>query len=201
MENVKEIINYSLGDKDELYDRENRRLYLNEIVDEGVIETLAYMIMKYNRDDKDIPTDQRKPIILYINSPGGNVVDGYGLIDALLTSKTPVYTVNLAQCSSMGFLIFIAGKKRYAMPHSQFLMHDGQSFGFDSTAKLKDRIEFETIELESMTKKYILDHTNMTDQFYDEKYRMEFYFLPQKAKELGVADYIVGEDCDIDEII
>lgn len=201
MENVKEIINYSLGDKDELYDRENRRLYLNVIIDEGVIETLAYMIMKYNRDDKDIPTDQRKPIILYINSPGGNVVDGYGLIDALLTSKTPVYTVNLAQCSSMGFLIFIAGKKRYAMPHSQFLMHDGHSFGFDSTAKLKDRIEFETIELESMTKKYILDHTNMTDQFYDEKYRMEFYFLPQKAKELGVADYIVGEDCDIDEII
>ena len=201
MENIKEVINYCLADKDELVDRENRRLYLNAPIDATVIDTLSYMIMKYNREDIGIPEEERKPIILYINSPGGNLVEGYGLIDSLLTSITPIYTVNQAQCCSMGFLIFIAGKKRYAMQHSQFLMHDGQNFGWDSTAKLKDRMEFETIELEAMTKQYIIERTNMTSKFYDEKYRVEFYFLPQKGKELGVVDYIVGEDCTIEDIL
>lgn len=201
MKDIKEIINYSLSDQDDLYDRENRRLFLNDEVDESIIDSLVYMIMKYNREDKGKPVEERKPIIIYINSPGGSVTDGYGLIDAMLASVTPVYTVNQAQCCSMGFLIFIAGTKRYTMKHSQFLMHDGSTWNFGSVAKVKDRMEFETIELEAMTKQYILEHTNMTDKFYDEKYRTEFYFLPKKAKELGVADYIVGVDCSIDEIL
>lgn len=201
MEEIRKVVNYSLEDMDEIIERKNRRLYLNNEVDENVIDSLVYLIMIFNREDKGKPVEEREPIILYINSPGGSVIDGYGLVDAILTSKTPIYTVNQAQCCSMGFLIFIAGKKRYAMPHSQFLMHDGQNFGFNSTAKLKDRMEFETIEIEAMTKKYIIEHTNMTSQFYDEKYRMEFYFLPKKGKELGVVDYIVGVDCEIDEIL
>ena len=201
MKEIKEIINYSLSDQDDLYDRENRRLFLNDEVDESIIDSLVYMIIKYNREDKGKSVEERKPIIIYINSPGGSVTDGYGLIDAMLASVTPVYTVNQAQCCSMGFLIFIAGTKRYTMKHSQFLMHDGSTWNFGSVAKVKDRMEFETIELEAMTKQYILEHTNMTDKFYDEKYRTEFYFLPKKAKELGVADYIVGVDCSIDEIL
>lgn len=201
MSEIKEVVNYSLEDMDEISDRENRRLYLNNDVDECVIDTFVYMIMKYNREDKGKPVEERKPIILYINSPGGSVCDGYGLIDAMLSSITPVYTVNQAQCCSMGFLIFLAGKKRYTMEHSQFLMHDGSTWGAGSVSKVKDRIEFETVELEAMTKRYILQHTNMTEKFYDEKYRMEFYFLPSVAKKLGVADYIVGVDCGIDEIL
>lgn len=201
MAEIKEVVNYGLEDKDELYDRAHRRLFLNNEVDEYVIDTLVYMIMKYNREDKNKPIEEREPIIIYINSPGGSVSDGYGLIDAILSSDTPVYTVNQAQCCSMGFLIFIAGQKRYTMEHAQFLMHDGSTWNFGSVSKVKDRMEFETVELEAMTKSYILNHTKMDDKFYDEKYRTEFYFLPPKAKELGVADYIVGVDCSMDEIL
>lgn len=202
MENkIKEIINYCLDDKDEIIDRENRHLYLNDTVDESIIDSLVYMILRFNREDKGKEIKDRKPIILYINSPGGNVSDGYGLIDAILTSKTPIYTVNQAMCASMGFLIYIAGKKRYCMPHAEFLMHDGNSFGWDSTAKLKDRIDFETGQLEQMTKHYIISHTKIDEETYDIKYRVEWYFLPKEAKKIGVIDYIVGEDCDIDEII
>ena len=104
-------------------------------------------------------------------------------------------------CASMGFLIFIAGQKRYTMPHAEFLMHDGANFACDSTAKMKDRMDFELGEMEEMTKQYIISRTKIDDALYKEKYRMEWYFLPKLAKEVGVADFIVGEDCDIDEII
>lgn len=200
MENTREVFNYCLGDKFDIEDLEERKIYINCGIDEDVIESAVYHILRYNKIDKGIPKEERKPILLYINSPGGSVVDGYGLIDAILASETPVYTINQALCASMGFLIFIAGHKRFSMQHSEFLMHDGSTFGCDSTAKMKDRMDFETKELEQMTKNYIISQTKIDEKLYDEKYRVEWYFLPKLAKEIGVVDYIVGQDCSIDDI-
>lgn len=198
---ISQVYNYCYEDRFQDEDIEGRRIYLNGEIDENVIDNVVYHIMRYNRIDKGVPVEDRKPIFLYINSPGGSVVDGYGVIDTILTSVTPVYTINLAMCASMGFLIYLAGAVRYAMPHSEFLMHDGFAMGFDSTAKMRDRMEFETIELEKETRQYILSRTKIDEQLYNEKYRCEWYFLPSKAKEIGVVDNIIGQDCLIDEII
>lgn len=202
MAEPKMTYNLSFTDKFEIEDFEQRRLFLNSEVDESIITSLAYHILRYNRIDKDVPVEERTPILLYINSPGGSVSDGYGLIDVILASKTPVYTVNQGLCASMGFLIFIAGHKRFSMQHSEFLMHDGScGLMFESTAKMKDRIDFEAGQLEQMTKNYIMSHTNIDEVTYDAKYRMEWYTLPDEAKSYGICDFIIGKDCDIDEII
>ncbi len=200
-DNIQQIYNYCYEDRFQEEDLENRRLYLNGEIDGNVIDNIVYYIMRYNRIDKGISISERKPIILYINSPGGSVVDGYGVIDTILFSETPVYTVNIALCASMGFLIYLAGTKRYFMPHSEFLLHDGSTMGFDSMAKMKDRMEFETIQLEKMTKEYIMSRTNIDEKLYDEKYRVEWYFLPNEGKSIGAVDYIIGEDCGINEIV
>lgn len=118
-----------------------------------------------------------------------------------MTSKTPVYTINLGTAYSMGFLIFIAGTKRFSMPSATYLLHDGSSFAWDSTNKLKDRVEFEAGEMEEHTKKYIVERTNISEEKYMENIRKEWYFYPEEAKKLGVVTHIVGTDCDIDEII
>lgn len=201
MEQIKEVVNYSLGDKDELYDREKRRLYLNCIVDECIFDSLVYLIMKYNREDEGKPIEEREPIILYINTPGGSVSDGFGLIDAMIASKTPVYTVNQAQCYSMGFLIFIAGDKRYSMKNSTFLCHEGDGFSYGSISKMKDRLEFETIQMEKHVMEYIVSRTSITEDLYKENYKKEWYMYPDEAKKYGILTHVVGVDCDIDDII
>ena len=119
---AKEVVSLTPYDELEFEEIRNRRLYINSIIDEEIISSIVFHILKYNREDKGVPIESRKPIILYINSPGGSVIDGYGLIDAILCSKTPVYTVNQALCASMGFLIFLAGQKRFSMPRSEFLL-------------------------------------------------------------------------------
>lgn len=200
-EEAKSVVNLCIEDTYNIEEVEGRRLYINFGIDEEVIKSIVWHILRYNRQDRGKPIEDRVPIKLYINSPGGNVADGYGLIDAIITSKTPVWTINQAMCASMGFLIFIAGQKRYSMPHSEFLMHDGSNFAYDSTAKMKDRMDFELGELEQVNKDYIMSHTKIDENLYKEKYRVEWYFLPKLAKEVGVVDYIVGEDCDIDEIL
>lgn len=167
-----------------------------------MIDTIVFHIMNYNREDKGVEVKDRKPIILYINSPGGSVYSGYALISAMQCSKTPIYTVNQGMCASMAFLIFLAGNKRFSMLHSTFLMHDGSNgIGFESASKLRDRIEYETGQLEQHTKQFVLSRTSIDDKFYDDKYRVEWYMLPHEAKEHSICDYIVGEDCDLDEII
>lgn len=180
---------------------EERRLYLNTEVDSDTVDTIVYHILRYNRLDKDVSKEQRTPIKLYINSPGGSVVDGFSVIDAILNSTTPVYTINLAMSASMAFLIFIAGHKRYTLPHSEFLMHDGFTASFNSAGKVKDQIEFETVQLGNATKEYVLKQTDISEEKYAEKERIEWYMLPLEAKQYGIVDYIVGEDCDMDEII
>lgn len=200
-ENIKKIVNYSLQDEFDLGDAEARRLYLNSEVDEGVIDTLAYMIMEYNRQDEGIPAEERKPIRLYINSPGGNVYDGFGLCSAIKTSVTPIYTINQALSASMGFMIYIAGQKRFSMPYSVFLLHDGSTFDYGSSSKVGDRIEFEREQLGEMIREYVTSNTKITKEVYDQNYRREWYFLPHEGKEIGVVDYIIGEDCDINDIL
>lgn len=178
-----------------------RKLYLNAEVDDEIIDDIVDYILFFNSEDKGIPADQRQPIRLYMNTPGGSVSAGYALIDAIITSKTPVYTINQGVCFSMGFLIFISGHKRFAMPHSEFLMHDGQTAAWDSSAKVKDLMDFELNQVEPTTKIFILSHTKITPRQYTEKYRVEWYFLPEEAKKLGVTDMIVGKDCDMDDVV
>lgn len=198
---IKKTMNISYPDVYEMEDLEERRLYINSGIDETIIDSMVYHILRYNREDKGLKPEERKPIYLYINSPGGSVCDGYGLIDVIQSSITPVYTINQALCASMGFLIFLAGHKRYSMLRSEFLMHDGSTAGWDSTAKMKDRMDFETKQLEQMTKEYIMSRTAIDNDLYDAKYRVEWYMLPNEAKQHGIVDYIVGVDCTIDEIL
>ena len=106
---IKTLINMSLFDKIELDELTERRLYINSPIDESIIDSIVFNILKFNREDRDIPSEKRKPVLLYINTPGGSVVDGFGLIDVILCSETPIYTINQALCASMGFLIFISG--------------------------------------------------------------------------------------------
>ncbi len=198
---ISEAYNYEYSDKFDIEDNEQRRIYINSEIDENIVDTAVYHILRYNRLDKDTPITSREPIKIYINSPGGLVADGYALIDAIKLSKTPVYTINLANCLSMALLIFISGHKRFCMPHAEFLLHDGSSGCFDSVSKMQDRLKFESEQIEKMTKEYILSNTSITKEQYEMNMRKEWYFLPQEGKSIGVVDSIIGEDCELDEII
>lgn len=115
-------------------------------------------------------------------------------------SKTPVYTINLGYQFSMGFLLGLCGHKRFATKNAKFLWHDGTSGALNSSAKVRDEIEFQSRN-EDRVRQYVLEHTKIDPELYDSKLRVEWYMFADEAKELGVVDYIVGVDCDIDEII
>lgn len=183
-----------------LKDLKQRKLFLNADIDQFSVSDIVRHIMQINKEDKDIEPSERKPILLYITSNGGEVDSGFELIDVISNSKTPVYTINLGYQYSMGFLIGLAGHKRFATRNAKFLMHDGSNFIYNSGTKAQDQMEFNK-RVEERIKKYILSRSSLTSEEYDSKLRVEWYLFAEEAKDKGFIDSIIGEDCDIDDII
>jgi ATP-dependent protease ClpP protease subunit len=65
----------------------------------------------------------KKRIQVWINSPGGLVLDSYNIYNAILKSKTPVDTYNVGIAASMAGAIFMAGRKRYMADYARLMMH------------------------------------------------------------------------------
>lgn len=124
---------------------------------------------------------------------------GFQLIDTILHSKTPVYTINTGYQYSMGFLIGLAGHKRFGTPNAKYLMHDGTYAVCNSSTKIRDHMKFQEREDERL-KQYILEHSNITADEYDANLRVEWYMFADEAKQKGFVDYIIGQDCDIDMV-
>ena len=190
------------GLEDVFYAKElqERKLYFNGEVNDMILDCFVKHIYQYNAEDKGIPVDERKPIRIYLTSPGGSVDAGFELIDAIEASKTPVHTINLGYEYSMGFLIGLAGHERYATKNAKFLMHDGSSFIYNSGGKAQDQMKFNQ-RVEERIKQYVLDHSYLSEEEYDANLRVEWYLFADEAKEKGFIEHIIGVDCDIDDIV
>lgn len=200
---INQSYNYCLEDLFTFEDLDNRRLLLNGDIDDSIIESVLYHILRYNRIDakEGKKPEDRTPIIIYINSLGGEVESGLGVLDAILLSQTPVYTVNIGCAKSMACLIYMAGHKRYSLPKSSFLLHEGVAEYSGHLYKVADRIRFDINQMETIIEDFILSHSSISKTTYKNNIRNEWYFLPEDGKSLGIVDYIVGKDCSIDEIL
>jgi ATP-dependent Clp protease protease subunit len=179
----------------------DRVIVLNSEITQDVIEMVVLQILKFNKEDKNLPIENRKRIKLYINSCGGEVASGYTIIDSILASKTPVDGVLLGYGYSMGSLIYLACDRKYAFINSTILIHDGNVGASSSGSKFKDIAKFYD-KMDDRIKKYVLSRTKMTPEFYDAKYEKEFYiYADEEGRELGIVDKIIGVDCDLDEIL
>ena len=139
---------------------------------------------------------ERKPILLFIDSQGGDSGEGFALVDVIELSKTPIWTINLGEWSSMGFLIGITGHRRFSLSRATFLWHDGGTGFVGSTGKVQDAADFNKLYENEVVKKHVLAHSDpekFTEAFYDANVRKEFYMLPEQALSFGFIDEILTD--------
>lgn len=86
---------------------------------------IIYRILQWNEEDKGIPVNDRKPITIWIDSPGGLLNTTIGICDAIRQSITPVIGINMNEAMSGASAIFASCHYRYAFPHASFLLHLG----------------------------------------------------------------------------
>ena len=171
----------------------NRELYLDD-VNRDTADAFNTFIRIWNKLDAEshIPIDEREPIKIYINSDGGELAAAFSIIDTIKMSKTPVWTINTGCAYSCGLEIFIVGHYRIAYPFSSFLFHEGYTgFGGDAN-KFKNYSHFYERLLE-MSKQNILDHSTLTEEYYEKIKKDDWWFLAQDAYDLGMCDKIAEE--------
>ena len=187
--------------KDEMFmeDLEKRKLFLEGEINEETFRQIGYYILKFNEEDKDIPVDKRKPIKLYVCCYGGSVISGLTLINIMRSSITPIHTIVVGQAYSMAFYIGISGHKRFAFPQSTYLIHDGGIGIQTSSGKVKDYVAFDD-QINKKLQALVTEYTKLTVEELGEKERVEWYLFAGEAKEKGIVDYIIGEDCTLEEV-
>lgn len=197
---------FQIGEDDGLYQEivknhlNDRRIIINQDITDDLLESVCLMILKWNSEDKNLPINCRKKIVLYLNSDGGDVIMGSQILSVIKNSKTPVITVGFAKCASMASYILASGSVRYCFPNTVVLYHDGQTGYVSSGNKGKDIQKFYDKLDERMTE-FMVSNTNMTKEFLEEIKDREYYMFPDESKEKGIIDKIIGIDCDLDEIL
>jgi len=93
-------------------------------------------------------------IHLLISSPGGSVFHGLSLYNYLKGIPVEVYTYNFGSVDSIGVVIYCAGKKRFCVPHSRFLIH-GVKFNINGNASMDEK------QLEEYLKGLQIDQRNI----------------------------------------
>ena len=97
----------------------DRIIFLGGPINDVVANLIVAQLLFLANDDPTADID------LYINSPGGSVTAGLGVIDTMEYVPCDVSTYIIGQAASMGSLIACSGTegKRYTLPHSKNLMH------------------------------------------------------------------------------
>ena len=165
---------------------EDRIIFLSTEVDDYVCNIIkAQLLYLEMESDKDIK--------IYIDSGGGSVYSGLGLLDVMDFVKPDIITVNTGLAASMAAVILCSGTKgkRKALRRSRTMIH--QPLGYTGYAQATD-MEIEAKEINSLKKELYEIISDTTGQVYDKVYKdseRDYWMTASEAKKYGMIDEII----------
>jgi ATP-dependent Clp protease protease subunit len=178
-----------------------RKLFFSDRVNEESVSNIIKKIIEINEADDQLEvlygmygfSYNPPPIELYIDSYGGNVYQGLGVVGVIETSKTLVHTYVTGAAMSAGFLMLIAGDRRFAYPHSTVLYHQVSGWLRGEVKFMEETVD-ETKRLQKKMEKIVLEKTNITKSKLKEIYKkkIDWFISAEEALELGIVDEIIS---------
>lgn len=165
---------------------DQRILVLGTEVDDASANRLVAQLLVLSSDDPE------SDICLYINSPGGSVLAGLAIYDAMQLVPNDVATVAVGFAASMGQILLCAGApgKRHALPNAQVVMHEG-SAGLGGSAA---DVEIQAANLEATLDRMrgiIARHTGHPLEQVVEDVGRDRWFTAEEARDYGFVDHVV----------
>jgi ATP-dependent Clp protease protease subunit len=136
--------------------------------------------------------DSKKPIQLYINSPGGEIYSGLAIYDTMCHIQAPVHTICVGLAASMASVLLAAGHKgsRFALPNSRVMIHQPSS---GTRGKITDQeISLkEGIELKNRLAKIFSDLTEKPVSTIQKDWDRDKYMSADEALKYKIIDQII----------
>lgn len=140
-----------------------------------------------------IKEDAGKTIDVYINSPGGEVVSGMLILDALKGLKTEVNLHCVGMAASMAAILLSAGEKghRFVSPHAKIMIHEPLiAGGVGGSASSIKRTAESILETKAMTVELLAKSTGRTKEEIEVAISYDNYMNAEECIEFGIADHI-----------
>ena len=174
----------------DIYSRllKERIVFIGTPVDDTVASlTIAQLLfLEAESPDKDIS--------IYINSPGGSVTAGLGILDTMNYIKPDVATICMGQASSMGAVLLSGRKKgkRSALPNSRVMVHQPWA-GMEGTASDIQIHAQELLAMKERLNKILAVQTGKTIKNITDDTDRDFFMTAEEAKKYGLIDRVLNK--------
>ncbi|MCG0278165.1 MAG: ATP-dependent Clp endopeptidase proteolytic subunit ClpP [Thermanaeromonas sp.] len=172
----------------DIYSRllKDRIIFLGSAIDDHVANLVIAQMLFLEAEDPD------KDIHLYINSPGGSITAGMAIFDTMQYIKPDVSTICVGLAASMAAFLLAAGAKgkRYALPHSEIMIHQpmggtqGQAVDIEIHARRIMRIR-------DLLNKILSDITGKPLEVIARDTDRDYFMSAMEAKEYGLIDEVI----------
>jgi ATP-dependent Clp protease protease subunit len=163
----------------------DRIIYFTGVVNSDTCDTaIAQLLYLSSVDERDIN--------MYINSPGGSVVDGLGLVDTMNYINCDISTTCIGMAASMGSVLLSNGAKgkRFVLPHSRVMIHQVSSSQSGTLADLEIELE-QTRRCKNDVYKILADNTGRSFEEMEKLCDRNNWFIGQEAVDLGIVDKVL----------
>jgi ATP-dependent Clp protease, protease subunit len=143
-------------------------------------------------------TDPKKDIHLYINSPGGSVTSGLAIYDTMQFMTCDVNTYCIGQAASMGAVLLCGGTKgkRYALPHSNIMIHQILGGAEGPASDVEIRVRYMLREKQRLNS-IISRHTGRPIELVEKDCDRDNFMTAEEAKAYGLVDEVVSSRKEI----
>jgi len=175
----------------DIYSRllKDRIIFIGSEINDQVANAIIAQLLFLEKEDST------KDIDLYINSPGGSVIDGLAIYDTMQLIKPQISTICVGLAASMGAVLLAGGSagKRYALPNAKIMIHQPWG-GFRGQAS---DIEIHAREMLNTKKKLteiLAKHTGQTIKTVEKDTDRDTFFTADEAKKYGLIDQIIDSE-------
>jgi ATP-dependent Clp protease, protease subunit len=163
-----------------------RIIFLGDEIDTHIANVITAQLLLLDSEDN------QKDITIYINSPGGSVIDGLAIYDTMQHITAPINTVCIGMAASMGSIILLGGSpgKRFALKNSTIMIHQG-SGGTKGQATDIEIYTRELLRLEHLINEIMMFHTGQPLEKLVKDQMRDNYMTAQQACEYNLVDKVL----------
>ncbi|ERM03623.1 ATP-dependent Clp protease proteolytic subunit [Brucella intermedia 229E] len=157
-----------------------RIIFLNGEVNDAVSALVCAQLLFLEAENP------KKPINLYINSPGGVVTSGLAMYDTMRYIRAPVHTLCMGTARSMGSFLLMAGEPghRAALPNASILVHQ-PSGGFQGQASDMLIHAEEILKIKQRMTRLYAEHSGRSYEEFERAMDRDRFMTAEEALEWG----------------
>ena len=166
----------------------DRIIFLSDEVNDATASLVVAQLLFLEAQDPE------KDISFYINSPGGSVTAGMAIYDTMQFIKCDVSTICIGMAASMGAFLLAAGTKgkRYALPHSEIMIHQPLGGAQGQASDIKIRADL-ILRTRDMLNGILAERTGQTLETIEKDTDRDNFMTAEQALKYGLIDKIMDK--------